>query len=188
MRLIDAPIGVFRFNGDLVLKTEYMVDIDGVWIPDCYILDSGEKFWGGMKSTEDFKTKYNDLEVEVIDVEPQRMRGRWIEDGYNDEKAVCDQCGEPCATYIMGKPRDKYCKWCGADMIENAPTVEPQRMRGKGRWNAYYHGEENGKSIFSYSCNKCGYGAPYNFIGGVCEQKKWNFCPNCGAWMGGQDE
>ncbi len=50
---------------------------------------------------------------------PQRMRGRWIEDGYNDEKAVCDQCGEPCATYIMGKPRDKYCKWCGADMREN---------------------------------------------------------------------
>ena len=51
-------------------------------------------------------------------VEPQRMRGRWIEDGYNDEKAVCDQCGEPCATYIMGKPRDKYCKWCGAEMGE----------------------------------------------------------------------
>lgn len=71
--------------------------------------------------------------------------------------------------------------------IEEQPTIEPQRMRGKGRWNAYYHGEENGKSIFSYSCNQCGYGAPYNFIGGVCEQKKWNFCPNCGAWMGGQE-
>lgn len=53
---------------------------------------------------------------EMLETEPQRMRGRWIEDGYNDEKAVCDQCGEPCATYIMGKPRDKYCKWCGADM------------------------------------------------------------------------
>lgn len=53
---------------------------------------------------------------EVPSVQPQRMRGRWIEDGYNDEKAVCDQCGEPCATYIMGEPRDKYCKWCGADM------------------------------------------------------------------------
>ena len=63
------------------------------------------------------------------------------------------------------------------------PAIEPQRMRGKGRWNVYYHGEENGKSIFSYSCNQCGYGAPYNFIGGVCEQKKWNFCPNCGADM-----
>lgn len=55
---------------------------------------------------------------EMLETEPQRMRGRWIEDGYNDEKAVCDQCGEPCATYIMGKPRDKFCKWCGADMRE----------------------------------------------------------------------
>lgn len=70
-------------------------------------------------------------------------------------------------------------------LIDVAPTVEPQRMRGK--WNAYYHGEENGKSIFSYSCNQCGYGAPYNFIGGVCEQKKWNFCPNCGAKMEGTE-
>lgn len=69
--------------------------------------------------------------------------------------------------------------------IDNAPTIEPQKMRGK--WNAYYHGEENGKSIFSYSCNQCGYGAPYNFIGGVCEQKKWNFCPNCGAKMEGTE-
>ena len=43
MRLIDAPVGVFRFKDELVLKTEYMTDIDGVWIPDCYILDSGEK-------------------------------------------------------------------------------------------------------------------------------------------------
>lgn len=67
------------------------------------------------------------------------------------------------------------------------PTIEPQRMRGKGRWNVYYHGEENGKSIFSYSCNQCGYGAPYNLIGGVCEQKKWNFCPNCGAEMRGTE-
>lgn len=71
--------------------------------------------------------------------------------------------------------------------IDHMPTIEPQRMRGKGRWNVYYHGEENGKSIFSYSCNQCGYGAPYNFIGGVCEQKKWNFCPNCGADMRGTE-
>lgn len=49
-------------------------------------------------------------------VEPQRMRGEWIEDGYSHYKAVCSECGEPCATYIMGKPRDKFCKWCGADM------------------------------------------------------------------------
>lgn len=42
--------------------------------------------------------------------------GRWIEDGYSHYEAVCDQCGEPCATYVMNHPRDRFCKWCGADM------------------------------------------------------------------------
>lgn len=68
MKLIDAPVGVFVFRDELVLKTEYKTDIDGVYIPDCYILSTGEKFWGGMKSKEDFKTKYNNLDVEVIDI------------------------------------------------------------------------------------------------------------------------
>lgn len=49
-------------------------------------------------------------------IDPQRIRGEWIEDGYNHYKAVCSECGEPCATYVMGKPRDNFCKWCGADM------------------------------------------------------------------------
>ena len=120
MRLIDAPVGVFRFNGDLVLKTEYMVDIDGVWIPDCYILDSGEKFWGGMKSTENFKTKYNDLEVEVVDVEPQRMRGKWetIEGWDGDVVYRCSKCGEEYVL-IDGTPKENgyhFCPNCGSDM------------------------------------------------------------------------
>lgn len=42
--------------------------------------------------------------------------GRWIEDGYNNLDYVCSECGEPCAGMVMGKPRDKYCKWCGARM------------------------------------------------------------------------
>ena len=46
----------------------------------------------------------------------ERKPGKWIEDGYNYIKAVCSICGEPCATYIMGNPRDRFCKWCGADM------------------------------------------------------------------------
>lgn len=126
MRLIYAPIGVFRFNGDLVLKTEYMVDIDGVWIPDCYILDSGEKFWGGMKSKDDFKTKYNDLEVEVVDVEPQRMRGRWIGCG-NSDHWKCSVCGTRAAFWFseesssevdldMSEWLSDFCPNCGADM------------------------------------------------------------------------
>ena len=98
----------------------------------------------------------------------------WAQGAHDDDtKARAESC---MATNVELKLR-----------IEKLPAVHPQRMRGKGRWNVYYHGEENGKSIFSYTCNQCGYGAPYNFIGGVCEQKKWNFCPNCGAEMGGQD-
>lgn len=69
MRLIDAPVGVFRYNGELVLKTEYMSYRGGVYIPDCYILSTGEKFWGGMKPLGDFQTKFNSLEVEVVDAE-----------------------------------------------------------------------------------------------------------------------
>lgn len=49
-------------------------------------------------------------------MQPERKKGEWIEDGYDHYKAVCDQCGEPCATYVMNAPRDRFCKWCGADM------------------------------------------------------------------------
>lgn len=63
-----------------------------------------------------------DLAVPIIDVqhaptiEPERKKGEWIEDGYSHYKAVCSECGEPCATYVMNDPRDRFCKWCGANM------------------------------------------------------------------------
>ena len=50
------------------------------------------------------------------DMPSARKKGHWIEDGYTHYKAVCSECGEPCATYAMDKPRDRFCKWCGADM------------------------------------------------------------------------
>ena len=61
--------------------------------------------------------------------------------------------------------------------IDDAPTIEPERKKGK--WNTYYHSDID----FSHSCNQCGYSAPYQMIGGKVFQKKWNFCPNCGADM-----
>ena len=54
MRLIDAPIGLFLHDGQLVLKTEYSTvrsDTEAA-TPDCYIIDSGEYFWGGTKTAE----------------------------------------------------------------------------------------------------------------------------------------
>ena len=53
--------------------------------------------------------------IQDMPTEEQRT-GKWIIDDYDDEYAVCDRCGEPCATYVLGKPRDRFCKWCGVKM------------------------------------------------------------------------
>ena len=38
-------------------------------------------------------------------------RGKWIID--RSGAYCCSECMEPCATYVMMKPRDKFCKICG---------------------------------------------------------------------------
>lgn len=126
----------------------------------------------------------------VPSVQPQRMSDDETCDScryrYNEwDEDPCDGCTPAdsgyCPDSIELQPPISKREWYQKGYEAGLKSVQPQKMRGK--WNVYYHGEENGKSIFSYSCNQCGYGAPYNFIGGVCEQKKWNFCPNCGADM-----
>ncbi len=46
--------------------------------------------------------------------EPQERTGEWILD--RSGAYCCSKCMEPCATYVMMKPRDKFCKMCGARM------------------------------------------------------------------------
>ena len=60
--------------------------------------------------------------------------------------------------------------------IEEQPTIEPQRMRGK--WMRTVLGSTNGYgTTVMYQCSEC-----------ECMSiSKYNYCPNCGAWMGGQD-
>jgi len=41
-------------------------------------------------------------------------RGKWILD--RSGAYCCSECMEPCAGYVMMKPRDKFCKMCGAKM------------------------------------------------------------------------
>lgn len=54
------------------------------------------------------------------------------------------------------------------EMIENAPTIEPQKKRGKWDEHHDYPG-------IAYLCNQCKY---FSTI-------QTNFCPNCGADMRG---
>ena len=45
-------------------------------------------------------------------VQPERKIGYWILD--RSGAYCCNRCMEPCATYAMMKPRDKFCKMCGS--------------------------------------------------------------------------
>lgn len=49
---------------------------------------------------------------EIPSAEPKR--GKWILD--RSGAYCCDRCMEPCAGYVMMKPRDKFCKMCGQRM------------------------------------------------------------------------
>ena len=49
-------------------------------------------------------------EQPTVFAEPNR--GEWILD--RSGAYCCCECMEPCATYIMMRPRDKFCKMCGS--------------------------------------------------------------------------
>ena len=53
----------------------------------------------------------NEKDMRVI---AQPKRGKWILD--RSGAYCCSECMEPCATYVMMRPRDKFCKMCGAKM------------------------------------------------------------------------
>ena len=50
------------------------------------------------------------------EMQPKQRTGKWILD--RSGAYCCSKCMEPCATYAMMKPRDKFCKMCGAKMTE----------------------------------------------------------------------
>ena len=54
--------------------------------------------------------------VRILNEQPtiQPKRGKWILD--RSGAYCCSECMEPCAEYVMMKPRDKFCKMCGAKM------------------------------------------------------------------------
>ena len=48
----------------------------------------------------------------LLDAQPEHKTGYWILD--RSGAYCCSKCMEPCATYAMMKPRDKFCKMCGS--------------------------------------------------------------------------
>ena len=67
--------------------------------------------------------------------------------------------------------------WCVEDMIENAPTIEPERK--KGRWmrtDAYPHRRYCSVCFATFIRND-------EFL--KLDDIPHKYCPNCGAYMGG---
>lgn len=96
MKLIDAPVGLFEYDGTLVLKTEYSIEGQGgVAIPECYIVESGELFWGGVNSTEE----RNNLDVAPLEYREYacpHCQHEWLEDrDASDYPNYCPACGKP---------------------------------------------------------------------------------------------
>lgn len=157
MKLIDAPIGIFRFDGELVLKTEYKSENkqSGKYIPDCYIVRTGEYFWGGAKTANEL----NNLDVEPVDFAESLPT---VTDTISRQAAI-----DACGGYLVP-----------ANIIKQLPSTQPEHIRG--HWicdRSWSEGVGMGESYGHYwKCDKCGH----------LEQGDWgecgcNFCSNCGS-------
>lgn len=126
IKLIDAPIGLFEVDGILVLKTEYSTrHEDGTITPDCYIIESGEYFWGGVDSVEE----RNNLEVALVDMPTLTPPNEWV--SVEDELPKlpdCDKCSMMVNTARKGNPKS-------FPMIYERAIVRGKRVE---RWKYYW--------------------------------------------------
>lgn len=73
---------------------------------------------------------------------------------------------------------DKDCKQNAIDLLQNAPTIEPERKKGKWLHKSKQLAALN--TAWWYECLICGYHA-FNGM-------RTDFCPNCGADMRGEQD
>lgn len=156
MRLIDAPIGIFRFDSELVLKTEYYSEDkqSGKYIPDCYIIRTGEYFWGGTKTANELIN----LDIEPVDFAELLPT---VTDTISRQAAIIQ------LSHNKNKGDDEWELAVENDIqtIWELPPAQPK----EGKWILHTYLPHH-----NY-CSICEKDSPYN--------KRWNFCPNCGAKM-----
>ena len=70
-----------------------------------------------------------------------------------------------------GETRNEALRWC-LEFIDNQPTIEPERKKGK--WIKTGQSFIFPEKFRNYSCSECGYDV---------DKTKFNFCPNCGAYI-----
>ena len=73
-----------------------------------------------------------------------------------------------------------------ADMVEDTPTIEPERKTGK--WVKHLGGWYTPGGDMVWECSECGkgvhvYGVEYGTYGADVSDGQWKACPNCTALM-----
>ncbi len=100
-------------------------------------------------------------------------------DAFKADYSMADDC-KYCKTpvrdceYDMIYTRMDFCSW-----LDTAPTIEPERK--KGEWIPAFDGKFTGGAYW-FSCSKC------NRIVTEVRNGGWNFCPQCGADMRGEND
>ena len=72
---------------------------------------------------------------------------------------------------------DKDCKQNAIDLLQNAPTIEPERKKGKWIDEGFY---ADGHGAHAFRCSECG--------GHIIEYDADPFCKWCGADMRGEED
>lgn len=187
IKLIDAPIGLFEVDGILVLKTEYSTrHEDGTITPDCYIIESGEYFWGGVDSVEE----RNNLEVAPVDMptltppnEPltiEELRGMdgqpvyWPDDESWGIVSVDDAGRWAGIPFFRGRKNGVNFEY---DIVSRGMEVYayPPAHIDREKWTAEWVDNDHSEEMMC-KCSKCGY--PVSYFWG-----KTAFCPGCGRAM-----
>ena len=118
LTLTDGNEANKRINSYLKHNHELLKVIDELPSAEPYTIHSDGRLW----VTVDDIDKVNAVVVDeskskfckqfYMDVQPEPKRGKWILN--RSGTYCCSKCMEPCATYAMMKPRDKFCKMCGS--------------------------------------------------------------------------
>ena len=75
-----------------------------------------------------------------------------------------------------GETRNEALRWC-LEFIDNQPTIEPERKKGK--WIK----EDRGHVEYTGVCSECGFAWIW-----YDTREYFKFCPNCGSYNGGDED
>lgn len=79
---------------------------------DYFVINVGFQDEDGypIEDTDELRKIWTEIFDGIPPAEPKR--GKWILD--RSGAYCCSECMEPCAGYVMMKPRDRFCKMCGS--------------------------------------------------------------------------